>query len=314
MGKIVDFTKETKPKIYHYTSCEALQAILNNNSLRFTDSQFLNDKSEFSAMLEVIKDIQRDTTSPSLSQILEQSQTLINVYFGMKFDAKSDNIWNCRLLKTRFYVLSCSRDSDSLPMWNYYSKNSNSWGYNLELKINNIIDKVSEIRDVVLYQGQVIYSKKDMRDILEKRFLEIENKHLSEIKKIQAMPLSKEEKDEELMCLWSEIENEIADTILLTRMFYKEKYFKHESEYRFVLEVPISFAPDGVIRQFSTINGVIRPHIDVLFNDSSFHNKITISPLIDYELAKEGLNLFFAHNDIKIDKEKIIQSKVQIRF
>lgn len=105
----VTFYKKTREKqIFHYTSISGLQGILEHKKLRFTNIKYMNDKDEIFAGLE--------------SMLKE----------GNIPEEKADKLreaFRSEVLQT--FVCCFSLEEDSLPMWNYYTKEINNQGYNI---------------------------------------------------------------------------------------------------------------------------------------------------------------------------------------
>ena len=102
--------------IYHYTSIGGLQGILQSKTLRFTNIKYMNDRDEIIAGLE------------SIAYTCNASQE------------------ECELLRSSFmnhgaqtFVCCFSLEDGSLPMWNYYTKEINNQGYNIEFDHKNFL-------------------------------------------------------------------------------------------------------------------------------------------------------------------------------
>ena len=104
------FKKGQRAKsVYHYTSIGGLESILRNKTLRFTNIKYMNDKDEIIAGLDSIA---KDCNASD--EVREQMRLAIT-NLGMQL-----------------FVCCFSLKEDSLPMWNYYTKEINSQGYNIE--------------------------------------------------------------------------------------------------------------------------------------------------------------------------------------
>ena len=98
--------------IYHYTTLNALQSILDNNEFWVTKSDFLNDRSEFQYTYNLFKD-------NFLCNITELSfrQKLINAFDAL---INQDNDISWKPLNG-YYIASFSTDSDNLALWSEFS-------------------------------------------------------------------------------------------------------------------------------------------------------------------------------------------------
>ena len=114
------FASGIKPKpIYHYTSIGGLQGILQNQTLHFTNIKYMNDKDEITAGLE------------SIAQACEFSETAR--------DGLLSSLIDCG---TQTFVCCFSLESDSLPMWNYYTKEIHNQGYNIEFDSRKLVESI----------------------------------------------------------------------------------------------------------------------------------------------------------------------------
>ena len=84
---------------YHYTSVDGLKSIVENQSIRFTDIEYMNDKEEVIDGLKIICD--GNDPEHSVKNILNQFFECFHVF-----------------------VFCMSRVKDALPLWNCYSKNN----------------------------------------------------------------------------------------------------------------------------------------------------------------------------------------------
>lgn len=105
--------------IFHYTSIGGLQGILENKKIRFTNIRYMNDKDELLAGLE---------------SVLKESDIS---------GEKADNLRTAFQAEERQTFVCCfSIEEDSLPMWNYYTKETNSQGYNIEFLDKKLVESI----------------------------------------------------------------------------------------------------------------------------------------------------------------------------
>ena len=142
-------TKNRNKTVYHYTSPEGLLAILSSPSIRFTDCQFLNDRSEYNHIhipLEAaFEEIRSSLYHTGLSE-------LIQGFINDKYDFQELVVENpslghggTKLLTMRHFVFCASTDPDLLNMWNYYVKGNKYQGYNLGISVNDIVGSLSSM-------------------------------------------------------------------------------------------------------------------------------------------------------------------------
>ena len=114
------FKKGQRAKsVYHYTSIGGLESILRNKTLRFTNIKYMNDKDEIIAGLDSIA---KDCNASD--EVREQMRLAIT-NLGMQL-----------------FVCCFSLKEDSLPMWNYYTKEINSQGYNIEFDDKKLVESI----------------------------------------------------------------------------------------------------------------------------------------------------------------------------
>ena len=114
------FGKGSRPKsIYHYTSIGGLQGILQSKTLRFTNIKYMNDKDEITAGLESV------AQACKVSE--EDREKLLSAFTSHG---------------TQTFVCCFSLDEDSLPMWNYYTKEINNQGYNIEFDDKKLVESI----------------------------------------------------------------------------------------------------------------------------------------------------------------------------
>ena len=135
------FKKGQRAKsVYHYTSIGGLESILRNKTLRFTNIKYMNDKDEIIAGLDSIA---KDCNASD--EVREQMRLAIT-NLGMQL-----------------FVCCFSLKEDSLPMWNYYTKEINSQGYNIEFDDKKLVESILRSNPVLdgcsFSFGNVDYSK-----------------------------------------------------------------------------------------------------------------------------------------------------------
>ena len=207
--------------IYHYTSSGGLHGILSSGILYFTDSLFLNDRSE------------RKNFYQMLERYLGEGESALCRALRGRYFGGQENIYR-RLASVdpaeekacRYFVLSCSREQDSLPMWNYYTRGIHAAGYNLHFKTDLLLTQLG---------GNPLLRKLTGGEpILCRAVLyEEEEKTVCLRRLLQAFSLkwkalaSKEEREWLLEALDRCFEK--------MSLFYKDKAFSHEREVRVVI-------------------------------------------------------------------------------
>lgn len=300
--------------VYHYTSPAGLMAILKTSSIRFTDCEYLNDKSEYKHIhiplekaFEEVRNKLYDTDLPDL----------IENYINDKYDYSEIvtekpelGLKGLKYLNTRHFVFCASTDKDALNMWNYYVKGANYQGYNIGLSVNEIVKVLSAKlgNHVKLFYGQVIYNDKEKIEILKNIITKVDA-DLHEALQHRRYP-------EDYDIFTQTHQGELISYIDNFRLFFKDSAFSSEKEYRFVLRIPDDAnlnLDDGLKICYDIKQGIITPYCDMILDKTSVIKRITISPMIENQLAKSGLERFLKDNlyDHNID---IDTSRIPIRY
>lgn len=290
--------------IFHYTSPAGLFSILQENSLRFTDCQFMNDVSEyihirkpFRIAMETLKD---ELSYPYFSE-LATSLFDHNRSFSNQNDKESFN----------YYLFCASIVPDSLGMWNHYIKDKNYQGYSIGLDVKCLLQSFREIShpNVTISHGKVLYREEEQVELLLDTIREIDREIIQIGKGMESI-------------IWDDrFFANSAEQILKTRLeefrlFFKDESFSDEREYRLVLKISQKAEQQFVkllSKGYSTKNGVFIPHIDLVFSKESAIHSIKVAPMIEFELAKVGLQRFLKDHHYPEEIE-ISQSMIPIRF
>lgn len=303
---------EGKKQIYHYTSPQGLYGILANTTLRFTDCVFLNDKSEythirkplFKAYEEIKNDLHNDLDN-SIFAMLNENFEANDVKTTVKDNKSAQD-----LDKKRYFIFCASTVHDLLGMWNYYVKNGKYQGYNIGFGISHLLDCFLSISnpEVDVFYGQVIYKEKDqirlLKDLLFKADQDFEEK------------MRNAASEEDLHAGVQEIIEEVLSYIENYRLFFKDEAFSNEKEYRFILKLPLDYKKaenDPINMGFDVRNGVFTPYCDLSINKQKTIDAINLSPMLESELAKQGLSRYL--KQMGYNKKNVIgQSSIPIRY
>ncbi len=304
-------------KIYHYTSPHGLHSILLNATLRFSDVQFLNDKSEY---IHIEKPLRKAfmNIDHSISFSYDEVIALLDKKYETDEVKVSGIGWKTtfELTKMRYYVFCTSKLDDSLGMWNYYVKDGKYQGYNIGFTVNQILncfDSINEAKISVLY-GEVIYSEDDQIEILARILIDINSRLESRI--LENEKFTDEDRYQENQIAYQESLGEILSNIDSLRLFFKDNAFKNENEFRFVLKLPkeSSFSDKGRLKVgFDVKNGIFTPYCDLDIDKKKTINSIMLAPIMEGQLAMIGLERILKHYNYKTDIH-IAQSVVPIRY
>lgn len=308
---------QSRQRIYHYTSPQGLYAILKNKTIRFTDCQFLNDKSEYNHIREPLKTALEETYyslhDPSVGEMLNnyisdnyEWETMINVS-NAPFKGIKD--LTLKTFRMRYYVFCATDLADSLGMWNYYVKGGNYQGYNIQISISDFLDCFTPITNprVDVFYGKVIYNEKEKVEILKNIILTIDEKLHNDLLSV--------EHDEDHDIANQEAQGELLTYLENFRLFFKDSSFMAEREFRFIIRVPLEYdnSDDDVLTTgYEMKNGIIVPYCELSINQYNTISGITLSPMLEKDLAENGLSRFLKDNGYS-DKIKLKQSKIPIR-
>ena len=285
------FHNEIKSICYHYTNCDNLISIIQNNELWLSNIEYLNDKLEIKYSIEVFKE------ALNKSEINQDNR---NEFLKSFIDNKK-KVTRC------IYVLSLSMDGDSLNTWNNYGKND---GYNIGFDKNKFIDYVINnkllIKDksnnvqkdeYIVNFGNVLYDRTKQVEYF-KSILNIYNDFIA-----STMPYREQYKaliHEEIGRIWN--------NIIICSYLIKQDSHRVENEYRLAL-----FVVDRKMYCYRSRNGVILPYIKLCGDENTNFpiSIITIGPKINEEIAKKGLKIMLSTNYRKV---KIMFSDIKLRF
>ena len=306
---------------YHYTSPEGLLGILNDKTLRFSDCQFLNDKSEYlhikaplkTALSLAMKHLHFDYFQSLMDQIPDNFE---DIHLKITQGQRGGGIFMKRLNR-RYFVLCASYERDSLNMWNYYTKGGNYQGYNLEINLRTLLEcfSITKIKDIDIFCGRVIYEEEEQIEILKELLIQADENLHNELEKLKGydddykdyIELNDVAIDEAIGNLLSQIER--------YRLFFKDTAFSNEKEFRFVIRASmLNGVIDPVLKpNFCVKNGIVTPFFQLSYRNKQIINSITLSPMLDKNLAEIGLKKFLAFK--KHSKTiQIRQSVIPIRY
>ena len=259
-------------EICHYCTIDTLNAILEGNSLRFTDVRFLNDSTEFIEVIPLIKQVlSRESYTPDFKNLILNSDEILELEnYKQSYVGFSCRDHDYSKIYYHTYTCSFSTSKDSLNMWNYYG--ATAVGLNIVFDFAWNIFNVSEktevtigeklSNDIMLYRGLVIYSI----DEKEKCVAEL----LDRLAKIF------EEAKNDLEKYKSIILYAFKEAINNMRCFFKNESFNSEKEYRVVLKIP-----EDLLRKKTPIDSIKKKGV--------FKKGNILVPYVDYEIKPESI-------------------------
>lgn len=300
---------EKNERLYHYTSPAGLNGILSNEYIHlfFTRLDCLNDMEEGKEVLSMLLSAcnvlleKKKITTQQHDKLIEVKPNYKKNYSPRKADGNSIVLQS--LSSSIPFICCYSRDKDSLPMWNYYSKGSRYEGYNIGLNFESSIryhfydlerGLISNPAGNLEYL-EVIYDDEEKISIITK-FLE------ERIDKKKSLEY---------------IELELSDAMNRWEISFKNSVFKHESEVRLALYVPNQLTENNELKKiplrFRESNGLLVPYMEVLLDKAAL-SQVTVGPLLEAELATETVNSLLNERKYDTSTVEIKGSEVPIRF
>ncbi len=288
--------------VYHYTSPEGLKSIIDNSSLHATDLYYLNDASEGLYVLDLIEE--------NINFLCDDEEWFKN---NIK---KAIDLAKYGKLETQIhsYSISFSMDSDSLEMWNYYTKGNSVQGYCIGFDVGTladgikikILDKEGQLIDrsadkhLILFHGAVIYESDKQLEILKDIF--------SKFKK-----LCKEINDSNFQYISAEY---AISKSLDYGKFFKAEAFKIEKEYRLVYATYLMPGESNSIKgipyteSFKIKNGIFIPYQECIFEKKALR-EIKFSPSLHSDEAEASLNRYLKSQGLEVNINK---SEIPLRY
>lgn len=285
--------------LYHYTSADSFLNIVQPEGILLWASRIdcMNDRMEWLHAAEIYRAV--------CNQLLKEGEISDNFYQAIShikpsskqlfLNKTNKNIISAHQEKCSRFICSFSKEQDSLPMWNYYSKSNARSGYNIGFFNGEIIDSKRDYTGSYVYHTyRVIYDDSTKFDIIRKR-----------IKELGDLVHTKEELEI--------VADEISYFLLEWAITFKCSDFAYENEVRLLVDVPLSEAEKQV--KYRTNNGLIVPYIEVCFPHDIL-SYVKIGPLSclpdDNELQRKIVKEMLSSRGYRnID---VSSSKVPIRF
>ncbi len=253
--------------IYHYTSPVGLEKILNSNTIRFSDSAFVNDSSETRYIYEVILDVlgNHNFTAKLEDDVQEFLQFLSR---SVLMDEQSENKSEPNSLR---YLCCFSMNPDSLSLWNYYTKTPTGAGSNVGFSFVEFINALLSLDDYDLSTGKIVYKPDEQQSIIRTVISSYNDKFKNE-----------SGKEEQNIIL-----NELEDCLYYLAAFIKHPAFFAEEEVRIVLSMPYKAGQKRNAKYYEK-SGIMIPYIPVVF-DKTAVKAIGVSPVRQSSLIFDGL-------------------------
>lgn len=149
-------------KLYHYTGVAGFEGIINNNAIRFTKSDFLNDPSDCRLFITLIDNYLK-TNSNILRDAISNLQNCSMEVNALCTNPDYSLIEYIKYIRRHIslYVLSLTNTHDGMNMWNYYGHG----GMELEFDVKALIDSIRGTfcsDQEYLTQSKVIYANSEL--------------------------------------------------------------------------------------------------------------------------------------------------------
>ena len=312
-----DFIKDKQKIIYHYTSAEALKDILSAKknftsdrdprkeygTIWCTDYNFLNDKTEGKAFFEdIIVPLKKENSI--LDKILSKKNIDKPQLMYADFEYYGDNEKGEPIVDEKYneydwFLTSFSTDCDSLELWQYYTKNNHSKGYNIGFNLYDFLKiNVNMFMPEEIYSGEVVYGDKKNKDMQKQDVLEMIDIYQKNISTENSFHL----------------EEDFYMVLCIKSLFYKKECFKNEKEYRILVKREKNNS------KYRAVNGILTPYQNIYFSRETI-KQITVSPTADPDdLSVLGIRKFLQDNCYgTYDKQtgygvKVAKSTIPVRY
>ena len=272
---------EPAEALVHYTSSIALKGILSERELWFSDSEFMNDKSEGQYIYDIVRDELNQFDIEFANEVKKQLfvQDISHIAFGdEKISSAQRKIYSKYTRpKDRIFICCFSKDPDCLPMWNYYTKTSSSIGYNLVFNSSNIVGAIYPRNSFyfIPHVCRVIYDPKEQRTVI--------SNVLSSYYSLWKNATTRKK----------EIISRLTFLIDDIRFLFKHPAFEHEQEIRIILRVSEKNFDIAIEKGYVGVRetaGYFIPYIKLKCISDSTIECVTISPTNNKEGVANSLN------------------------
>ena len=245
------FCKSNSSQLYHYTSRSGIEGILSSDkpSLWFSQYDYLNDPSERLDIESFLKrycerKLKERAFSKEFAEMVTSLKGQDECYVTYKNDVDDFNVGDTKDCYT--YICSFSEKSDSLPMWNYYTKSKNQDGYNIMFKPHCFRKENGYGNGFKLELKKVIYDDRVKNDFADILLLDISKSY--DIASLQTK---------------KSIRVVLQRMINKFQFVFKNDAYEYEKEVRAILRVPKDFIEDEYIskRKFRSIGDYKIPYV-----------------------------------------------------
>lgn len=144
--------------LYHYTNVDGFEGIINNNSIRMTKSDFLNDPADCHLFITLVeKYINSHPTI--LSNIISSVRNHRDIVEKIYIKDKCDLVHYIEYIHKHIslYVMSLTQIDDGMNMWNYYGQGGVELNFSIESLIKSLQETFISEKEF-LAEAHVIYA------------------------------------------------------------------------------------------------------------------------------------------------------------
>lgn len=284
--------------IYHYTSVQALQGILDNEQFWATKSNFLNDKTEFNYAYKLFEEHILNNIKNTIfrSKLIAAFRSAIDKS-GLRLSSLSEVL-------NGYYVVSFSTNPDNLLLWSEFS---NLMGYNLAFRLT---DFLGSFQKHSMWHGKVLYDRDAQLHCLQETLG-------------NALTWRPDCYDAKSINDFDEHTSDAAIDYLsldmyafctVYSMFFKQAAFAQEEEYRFVFSA--FHEENDRIRQatkmcFRVKEDTLIPYIKIPCKLLDALQSITIGPKNNIDIALAGIACYCREKRIEVP---ILKSTIPLRY
>ena len=302
--------------VFHYTSPDGLLGILQNDGpvLWFSQYDSLNDITEGTHVVKVYQYVCKEFLSKkkidsefyqAIYDVTPMTKEvfLYNREYKETTDDPSNPMDYCKIEETEKYICCFSKNRDSLPMWNYYSKGDKYEGYNIgfcfwRTKQWDIQDFYGKGYSLDFFT--VIYNNEDKQKIIQDKIEELYSFY------------TKANYDDAKKRILPRIKSILSYFLNALGLKFKQDCFQHEEEVRAILTVPKQNNKFKV--EYRNKAGYIIPYIKIPF-PAQIVSGITIGPLLNDQSALKNIKqLIRDRHYFLLDDTDIQTSQIPIRY
>lgn len=263
-NEISKINNSSKIKLYHYTDLDAFYSIIKNKKLWASNILCMNDPSEYYHSLRMLSD--RDYEC--ILKVIDNKEEFVS----SQIKKKLERILNDFLKEYSIFVISFSSKEDCLDLWRGYSNNKDSLSICFSRKkliknfnecINNHDNIKSFLTNYVIERDNKVFSILNRCNYTDYSY---------DLRMIRKDIYNNNKTDNE------EYLKSIARLFSLYAPFYKDKAYSSESEWRYVIYIPVGELMK--YQKFRTGRKLLVSYIEKTFTEDSIEN-VLVAPGVE---------------------------------